>query len=62
MQAFISVYISEQHAVWPRIVTWVAFLVEIITFGILIANLRMNQDVGKMVYTDVTGIKNKLAY
>lgn len=62
MQAFISVYISEQQAVWPRIVTWLAFLVEIITFGILIANLRMNQDVGKMVYTDVTGIKNKLAY
>lgn len=62
MQAFISVYISEQQTIWPRVLTWVAFLVEIITFGILIASLRLNQDVGKMVYTDVTGIKNKLAY
>lgn len=62
VQVLISVYISEQRAMWPRILTWIAFLVEIITFGILIAGLRFNQDVGKMVYTDVTGIKNKLAY
>ena len=62
MQAFISAYISEQKAIWPRVLTWVAFLVEIITFGILIASIHLNQDVGKMAYTDVTGIKNRLAY
>lgn len=62
MQTLISVYISEQPAIWPRVLTWVAFLVEIITLGILIASSRINQDVGNMVYTDVTGIKNKLAY
>lgn len=62
MQTLISVYISGQQAVWPRVLTWLAFLIEIITFGILIASSRVNQDVGKMVYTDVTGIKNKLAY
>lgn len=62
MQTLISIYLSEQPAIWPRILTWVAFLVEIITFGILIASSRINQNVGNMVYTDVTGIKNKLAY
>lgn len=62
LQALISVYISEQQAIWPRILTWVAFFVEIITFAVLIASSRINQDVGNMVYTDVTGIKNKLAY
>ena len=62
MQVLISVYISEQPAIWPRVLTWVTFLVEIITLGILIASSRINQDVGNMVYTDVTGIKNKLAY
>lgn len=62
MQALISIYISEQPVIWPRVLTWVTFLVEIITLGILIASSRINQDVGNMVYTDVTGIKNKLAY
>lgn len=30
--------------------------------GNLLASSRINRDVGNMVYTDVTGIKNKLAY
>lgn len=62
IQIYLMVYVLEHHEILPRILTCTSLILEIITLAIFFASSRINSDVDNMAYTDVTGIKNKLAY
>lgn len=62
IQIYLMVYVLEHHEILPRILTCASLILEIITLAIFFASSRINYDVDNMAYTDVTGIKNKLAY
>lgn len=62
IQIYLMVYVLEHHEILPRILTCTSLILEIITLAIFFASSRISSDVDNMAYTDVTGIKNKLAY
>lgn len=62
IQIYLMVYVLEHHEILPRILTCTSLILEIITLAIFFASSRVSSDVDNMAYTDVTGIKNKLAY
>lgn len=62
IQIYLTVYVLEHHEIMPRILTCISLILEIITLAIFFASSRISTDVDNMAYTDVTGIKNKLAY
>ena len=53
---------TKSHETVPVIITWCSLFISILVLVIMLASSRVNKDVGNMVFTDVTGIKNKLAY
>lgn len=63
IQIYMTSYVLKNiTAIWPRTLNSLALVLEIITLSIFFASSRISMDVGNMVFTDVTGIKNKLAY
>lgn len=62
IQIYLMTYVLKYNKILPRILTCVSLILEIITLAIFFASSRINSDVDNMAYTDVTGIKNKLAY
>lgn len=63
IQIYMTSYVLwGESGIWPRTMSCLALVLEIITLSIFFASSRISSDVGNMVFTDVTGIKNKLAY
>lgn len=62
MQFYLTMYVRKSHETVPVIITWCSLFISILVLVIMLASSRVNKDVGNMVFTDVTGIKNKLAY
>lgn len=63
IQLYMTSYVLRgEFGIWPRTMSSLALVLEIITLSVFFASSRISSDVGKMVFTDVTGTKNKLAY
>ena len=62
IQFYLTLYIGKQHGAFPEILTWIGLFLEVGLLAILLASSNVNKAVGNLAFTDVTGIKNKLAY
>lgn len=62
MQFYLTVYMSRQHEMLLEMLAWCCLFLEIGLLAILLATSNVNKEVGNLAFTDVTGIKNKLAY
>lgn len=65
IQIYMTSYVlwdQNQVILASRTMSCLALVLEIITLSIFFASSRISSDVGNMVFTDVTGINNKLAY
>lgn len=62
IQFYLTLYMHRQQETLPEILTWICLFLEVGLLAILLASSNVNKAVGNMAFTDVTGIKNKLAY
>ena len=62
IQFYLTLYMRRQQELFPEILTWFCLFLEIGLLAVLLASSNVNQAVGNLAFTDVTGIKNKLAY
>ena len=62
IQFYLTLYMRRQQELLPEILTWFCLFLEIGLLAVLLASSNVNQAVGNLAFTDVTGIKNKLAY
>lgn len=62
IQFYLTLYMRRQQELLPEILTWFCLFLEIGLLAVLLASSNVNQALGNLAFTDVTGIKNKLAY
>lgn len=59
---YMIMYTRNKQEFIPEMMTLISLFLEIVLLTVLLANSRVTKAVGNMALTDVTGIKNKLAY
>ena len=56
IQFYLTLYMRRQQELFPEILTWFCLFLEIGLLAVLLASSNVNQAVGNLAFTDVTGI------